>query len=203
MLNLNIIKTLLFTGQTWWRTKKKKREKERIRKANWRQKKRNEDPEYFTKICSIERKRNRLKRKLSQEPECPDTPKKRKSPPYYMVLNRSKEVWNIWTESPETHTTILKHKLKHTMKSPRKSSMLDNVSTLTESNKWNFITPAKNCNPNRSASSSKEIRKIAILKSHRKEDKLWKKQMIWRKDIQPLNQLQNRLPKTQTMCIGF
>ena len=179
---------MLFFENYFYRTdivmlEKEKRDKERIRKANWRQRKKIENPEYFTKLHFTDRDRKRLKRKLSQQVECPDTPKKKKSPSYYMVLNKSKEVRNILTESPETHTTILKHVLKHTMKSPRKKAIL-HEGTVDESDVSSFITPSRNSNliANRissvsetSGSVSKEIRKIAILKSHRRRKEAMKK----------------------------
>ena len=49
------------------------------------------------------------------------TPIKNTKPLYYKILNRSKQIKAILGPSPSTHTLVLKHVLKKSMKSPRKS----------------------------------------------------------------------------------
>ena len=61
-----------------------------------------------------------------------------KQPTYYSILNKSKEVRHILGRSPKTHTSVLKHVLKHSTRSPRKAR-LSSCSPLTAK----FITPQK------------------------------------------------------------
>ena len=91
------------------------------------------------------------------------TPIKNTKPSYYKILNRSKQIQAIMGPSPSIHTSVLKHVLKKSMKSPRKSQGLSGMVTKLH-NKTN-VTPAKNGN------LSKELRKIAVLRSKWRHDK--------------------------------
>ena len=59
--------------------------------------------------------------------------------------------------SPKTHTTILKHLLNKAIRSPRKSKCMEEYRSPPK----NFVTPPKE-------SVGKQLRKVAILKSHKK-----------------------------------
>ena len=127
------------------------------------------NPDYINKIKEYDRERKRKERELkSSRSETSSrsemsTPTKQTPPSYYKILNRSKQIHAILGPSPSTHTSVLKHVLKKTMKSPRKSKDLRGmVSKLL--NKRN-VTPGKNGNV------SKELRKIAVLKSKQRHDK--------------------------------
>ena len=91
------------------------------------------------------------------------TPTKQTPPSYYKILNRSKQIHAILGPSPSTHTLVLKHVLKKSMKSPRKSKCLCGMVSKLH-NKMN-VTPEKNGNV------SKELRKIAVLRSKQRHDK--------------------------------
>ena len=141
------------------------REKERIRKARWRQLKKENDPQYINKVKQYDRERkkcvtSRSSRELSDRLS---TPTKNNPPPsYYRVLSTSKKVQNILGPSPNMHTTVLKHVLKKAMRSPRKSSCMPGYSSVLGKD---YITPPKD------RSISKELRKIAILRSKKKYEK--------------------------------
>ena len=72
------------------------------------------------------------------------TPIKNTKPSYYKILNRSKQIQEILGPSPSTHTSVLKHVLKKSMKSPRKSQGLSGMVKKLHS-KTN-VTPGKNGN---------------------------------------------------------
>ena len=158
-----------------------KREEERVRKANWRQRKREIDPDYFQKAKEYDRLRKHKVRDLmssasetssqsetaSRSEKSTSTeismPIKNTKPSYYKILNRSKQIQEILGPSPSTHTSVLKHVLKKSMKSPRKSQGLSGM-VMKLHNKTNEI-PGKNGN------LSKELRKIAVLRSKWRHDK--------------------------------
>ena len=137
------------------------RQKERLRKAEWRNRKRLENPEYFTRLRLIDAERKRVNRKKTDD-EVPTTPKKT-MPSYYKILSKSKQVNKILGASPQTHTSVLKHILKKTMKSPRKLSLISPMTKIiTPPNVKKISTP--------DTSVSKELRRIAILRSKKKKD---------------------------------
>ena len=138
------------------------KEKDRVRKAKWRKMKKETDPDYVNKLKEYDRERKRqITSRSSCTSDAPSTPKKQSAPPsYYRVLSTSKKVQNILRPSPNMHTTVLKHVLKKAMKSPRKSSCMPEYSAVG----MNFVTPPKD------ASISKDLRKIAILRSKKKHD---------------------------------
>ena len=78
-------------------------------------------------------------------------------------MNRSKQIQEILGPSPSTHTSVLKHVLKKSMKSPRKLQGLSGM--VTKLHNETNVTPGKNGN------LSKELRKIAVLRSKRRHDK--------------------------------
>ena len=149
------------------------RAKERIRKAKWRAKKRESDLDYIEKVKSYDRKRKqesrRMKTKNTSHPSSlPSTPVKSKPPTYYKVLTKSKRIHQILGPSPQTHTSILKHVLKKTMKSPRKAEQLSytpssTVVKLHPAASATFITPPKDI--------TKHLRKVAVLKAKRQPEK--------------------------------
>ena len=79
-------------------------------------------------------------------------PIKNTKPSYYKILNRSKQIQEILGPSPSTHTSVLKHVLKKSMKSPRKSQGLSGM--VTKLHNETNVTPGKNGN------LSKELRKF-------------------------------------------
>ena len=146
-----------------------KRNKERVRKALWRQRKQQVDPEYFTNIKIRDAERKKLKSKLENvHDEAISTPKKTKGPSYYRILNKSKEVNKILGTSPKTHTSVLKHVMNRTLKSPRKAKLINSFT--------NYITPQKvnhvNVTPQfvKHGSVTRELRQIAVLRSKKKND---------------------------------
>ena len=78
-------------------------------------------------------------------------------------MNRSKQIQAILGPSPSTHTSVLKHVLKKSMKSPRKSQGLSGM--VMKLHNETKVTPGKNGN------LSKELRKIAVLRSKQRHDK--------------------------------
>ena len=90
-------------------------------------------------------------------------PIKNTKPSYYKILNRSKQIQAILGPSPSTHTSVLKHVLSKSMKSPRKSQGLYGMVTKLH-NEAN-VTPGKNGN------LPKALQKIAVLRSKWRHDK--------------------------------
>ena len=90
-------------------------------------------------------------------------PFKNTKPSYYKILNRSKQIQEILGPSPSIHTSVLKHVLKKSMKSPRKSQGLSGM--VTKLHNETNVTPGKNGN------LSKELQKIVVLRSKRRHDK--------------------------------
>ena len=82
-----------------------------------------------------------------------------KEPTYYSILNKSKEVRSILGESPKTHTSVLKHVLKHSNRSPRKARLLNYSPRASK-----FITPHKE-HHKESRNIPSTLQKIAILRS--------------------------------------
>ena len=72
------------------------------------------------------------------------TPIKNTKPSYYKILNRSKQIQAILGPSPSTHTSVLKHVLKKSMKSPRKLQGLSGM--VTKLHNKTKVTPGKNGN---------------------------------------------------------
>ena len=126
------------------------------------------NPEYITKIKEYDRERKRKARasiNTSEHSLCSSssTPEKKSNPPtYYKVLNKSKKVQEILGPSPITHTSVLKHVLKKVMRSPRKLECLKS-SPFKKLHNSSFVTPPKD------ASVTKDLRKIAVLRSKRNE----------------------------------
>ena len=85
-----------------------------------------------------------------------------KEPTYYSILKKSKEVRGILGESPKTHTSVLKHVLKHSNQSPRKARLLNYSPQALK-----FITPYKE-HYEESRNIPSTLWKIAILRSKRK-----------------------------------
>ena len=85
-----------------------------------------------------------------------------KEPTYYSILNTSKEVRGILGESPKTYTSVLKHVLKHSNRSPRKARLLNYSSRASK-----FITPYKE-HREESRNIPSTLWKIAILRSKQK-----------------------------------
>ena len=153
---------------------------ERQRKAVWRAKKRCSDSDYVSRIRKYDRDRKQKVKmeKMKQDnslhnssrntlPE-PSTPTKPNNPTYYRVLKTSKEVQGILGPSPKTHVSVLKHIIKKAMKSPRKSECLTaSPFKLHPAVSSTFITPSK-------CSVTKELRKIAVLKSKQKHQQAMK-----------------------------
>ena len=81
-------------------------------------------------------------------------PIKNTKPSYYKILNRSKEIQEILGPSPNTHTSVLKHVLKKSMKSKGKSQGLSGMVTKLH-NETNVI-------PGKKENLSKELWKIAV-----------------------------------------
>ena len=140
------------------------RAKERVQKAEWRAKKRETDADYIKKVKCYDRnwkqEFRKTKMKNSSLPSSPpSTPVKSKPPMYYKVLTKSKKIHQILGPSPKTHVSILKHVLKKTMKSPRKSEHLcDTPNTVVKFNPVvlsTFVTPPKDV--------TKHLRKVAVL----------------------------------------
>ena len=100
--------------------------------------------------------------------EAISTPKKTKGPSYFRILNKSKEVNKILGTSPKTHTSVLKHVMNRTLKSPRKAKLINSFT--------NYITPQKvnhvNVTPQfvKHGSVTRELRQIAVLRSKKKND---------------------------------
>ena len=90
-----------------------------------------------------------------------------KEPTYYSILNKSKQVRSILGDSPKTHTSVLKHVLKHTKRSPRKSKLINYSPRASK-----FITPQKEHEDSESNTAQNKIpsmlRKIAVLQSKQK-----------------------------------
>ena len=159
------------------------RAKEHVRKAVWRAKKRATDPDYIDNVKCYDRKWKQESRKTnntSQALSPPSTPVKSKEPTYYKVLTKSKRIHQILGPSPKMHTSILKHVLKKTMKSPRKAEHLchshDTPSTVVKLHpaaSASFVTPPKDV--------TKHLQKVAVLKAKRQSDKAMKLSEI--KDI--------------------
>ena len=72
------------------------------------------------------------------------TPIKNTKPSYYRISNRSKQIQAILGPSPSTHTSVLKHVLKKSMKSPRKLQGLSYM--VTKLHNETNVTPGKNGN---------------------------------------------------------
>ena len=128
------------------------RAKEWVQKAEWRAKKRETDADYIEKVKCYDRNQKqefrKTKMKTTSHPSSPpSTPVKSKPPMYYKVLTKSKKIHQILGPSPKMHASILKHVLKKTMKSPRKSEHLcDTPNTVVKFNPVaspTFITPPK------------------------------------------------------------
>ena len=146
------------------------RDKEHVRKAKWRAKKRESDPEYIEKVKCYDRNRkqgSKITKNASHPLSPPCTPVKSKGPTYYKVLMKSKKIHQIFGPSPKRHTSILKHVLKKTMKSPRKSEHLcDTPSTVVKLHPGalaTYVTPPKDV--------TKHLRKVAVLKAKRQPEK--------------------------------
>ena len=128
----------------------------------------------MARIRLNECERMRRKRKLVEN-ECPITPKKiKKSPSYYTILNKSKQVRDILTDSPQTHMLTLKHVIKHARKSPRKASFLDEEQEMNR-DVIGFVTPKNGAKFECSSTVSKEIRRIAVLRSQKKAEEAGQK----------------------------
>ena len=128
--------------------------------------KRISDRSYIEKIKQYDRKR-----KQEQRNKCtmrsPENSSPLKGPSYYSVLKKSKFVRNILGHSPKSHATVLKHVLKHAMNSPRKAKYLNvnNNAATPKIYAKETSTPVK-----QDTSVTKELRKIAILRSHHKHE---------------------------------
>ena len=80
-----------------------------------------------------------------------------KEPTYYSILNELKEVRGILGESPKTHTSVLKHVLKHSNRSPHKARLLNYSPQASK-----FIMPHKE-HHEKSRNIPSTLWKIAIL----------------------------------------
>ena len=146
------------------------RAKECVRKAKWRAKKRESDPEYIEKVKCYDRKRkqgSKITKNTSHPLSPPCTPVKSKTPTYYKVLTKSMKIHQILGPSLKTNTSILKHVLKKTMKSPRKSEHLcDTPSTVVKLHPGasvTYVTPLKDV--------TKHLQKVAVLKAKQQPEK--------------------------------
>ena len=135
------------------------REWERLRKAKWQSFKFKHDPDNVEKVRKYdrERKKNLHNGMEFTSRKASPSPTKVKSPSYYKVLSTSKKVQNLLGPSPKTHTTILKHLLNKAIRSPRKSKCMEKYRSPPK----NFVMPPKEL-------VGKQLRKVAILKSHKK-----------------------------------
>ena len=121
----------------------------------WRKKKKLDD-KYIEKVRNYDRTRKRENKKISSP--IYSSPK---GPSYYSILGWSKEIWSILGDSPKTLATILTHVVRHVMKSPRKSKY---ITVDTKPMNYHPTTPKED-------SVTKQLRKIAVLRSHRKHHK--------------------------------
>ena len=130
-----------------------KTEYNHVRKRIWRNKKKL-DEKYIEKVQNYDRTRKRENKISSPIYSSP------KGPSYYSVLGRSKEIRTILGDSPKTHAMILTHVVRHVMKSPRKSKY---ITVDTKPTNYQPTTPKED-------SVMKQLRKIAVLQSHRKHN---------------------------------
>ena len=143
-----------------------------MQKAEWRAKKRETDADYIEKVKCYDRnwkqEFRKTKMKNSSLPSSsPSTPVKLKPPMYNKVLTKSKKIHQILGPSPKMHVSILKHVLKKTIKSSRKSEHLCGTpNTVVKFNPValsTFVTPPKDV--------MRDVQKVAFLKAKRQPEK--------------------------------